>query len=77
MVNKSLADRYSPALFNHHYKRFNQEDIYMDELISNYRNLGSGNGFSFNSTADGWNKRAPRSYRDKGLYDDREVGFVY
>lgn len=76
MINKAIADQYSPYLFEHLRKRFNQEDIYVWDLIALYRNYGAGSFQNFNSGLDPTSKRALRTYWDKGLFDNREVGFT-
>lgn len=77
MINKAVADQYSPELFEHLRERFTQNDIFIDEMVFEWRNIGSGNGLIESSGSNPYGKRSLRTYQDKGLYDNREVGFVY
>lgn len=77
IVNKAIADQYSPYLFQHLRKRFNQDDVFIQDLIQQWRNLGSGGSYPYNHGVDPGNKKSLRSFSDKGLFDNREVGFTY
>lgn len=75
MLNKAIADRYSPNLFEHIRKRFYQEDILVDKLSKGYKPVAYTSVSNFG--VDPNNKRSLRSFSEKGLFDNREVGFTY
>ena len=75
MVHKAIADQYSPALFSYLRKRFDQEDIFVQDLYYQFRNTGAGN-FSFNSSFNPYSFRTIGTMYDKGLFDNREVGYI-
>jgi hypothetical protein len=77
IINKAIADQYSPYLFQHLRKRFNQEDVLIQEIVQQWRNIGSGSSYPYNHGIDPSNKKNLRSFNDKGLFDNREVGFTY
>lgn len=74
MINKSMADQYSPGFFEKIRQRFNQEDIYVDLLRKSTRNSGAGS-YGLNSTALSGSIYISRTMSDKGLFDNREVGY--
>lgn len=76
MIHKAVADQHSPALFEHLRWRFRQEDIYVNDFRQEWRNFGQGKPV-FNQGLDPNNRRSQSTYGDKGLFDNREVGYVY
>jgi len=75
MINKAIADKYSPALFKHINKRFYQDDLFINEVIYQWRNTGAGGRPNYNSGIIYDSRRVETSYQDKGLFDNREIGF--
>lgn len=75
MINKAIADKYSPGLFKHLRQRYYCEDIFYDEFIYQWRNTGAGGFIGLNTGVNYTSKRMESSYSDKGLFDNREIGY--
>ncbi len=74
MINKAIADQCSPGFCEKIRQRFNQEDIYVDLLRKTTRDSGAGS-IGLNSTALPGSVYMNRSMTDKGLFDNREIGY--
>jgi hypothetical protein len=78
MIIKAVCDTIEPGIFEHVRRRFHQEDIYVPEIHSYPRSGSSGHPGASNQTATHpLNSFAQNTYFDKGLFDCREVGYIY
>jgi hypothetical protein len=78
MVLKAMVDTLQPGNFENIRHRFNQEDIYVPEIITYARSGTSAWPGSYNQTATHpFVSMAPNTFYDKGLFDCREVGYIY
>lgn len=74
MIDKAIADQYSPALFEHLRKRFNQEDIFVQTPKPCHRTYGKPIG-SQNVSVLPDSKFFENTMGDRGLFDNRELGY--
>lgn len=74
MINKAIADQYSPALFEHLRKRFYQEDVFIQTPRAGHRYHGKPLHIQSQSILpkSGF---MDRTMSDKGLFDNREIGY--
>jgi len=74
MIDKAIADQYSPALFEHLRKRFNQEDIFVQTPKPYNRSYGRPIGPQNVSLVPD-SKIFENTMSDRGLFDNRELGY--
>ena len=74
MINKAIADQYSPALFEHMRKRFHQEDIFIQTPRPEIKTFGKPINIKNQSVAPK-SEFIDQPIADKGLFDNRELGY--
>jgi hypothetical protein len=76
MLIKSISDLRDPRFFEHVRWRYHQEDIYAPELGTRWR-FGSTGKVFHNQKLLNFIRFEPNTFWDKGLFDTRELGYVY
>lgn len=74
MINKAVADQYSPALFDHMRKRFYQEDVFVQDINYHFNDVGQPTHIQ-QQTVKPTSIYVHTTFQDKGLFDNREIGY--
>lgn len=75
MIEKAVADQYSPGLYELIRKRFYQDDIFIQNFAEKWQFEGQSSAFNNTSGVPEY-QLGKRSITDVGLFDGREVGYT-
>lgn len=74
MIHKAVADQYSPALFDHMRKRYYQDDIFVQDVDYHMHYWGQPT-HTQQQTIKPTSTLVHTTFQDKGLFDNRELGY--
>jgi hypothetical protein len=75
MIQKAVCDQYSPALFELMRKRYHNDDIFVQPYLPVWGNFGQNTSIISNGLTNKI-ELFDRTMADKGLFDNREVGYA-